>query len=156
MPDRLSAYEMAVKNERIEKEFYEKHAKMASHPLSRALFEHMAFEEADHHDGLKRLHEELQSKGQLPNDCKLSMVETSVQTILEDVIKKDPNMEKMSDDDLAMIHDAIKLEEKVLIFYERLADRADNPHDKALFDFCVGSEKAHLQSLKDIEKLLIK
>jgi rubrerythrin len=51
--ERLSAFEMAVKNEMIEKEFYERNAKIASHPLSKALFEHMASEESDHHEGLK-------------------------------------------------------------------------------------------------------
>ncbi len=154
MLERLNSYEMAVKNELIEKEFYERNARMASHPLNKTLFEHMAFEESDHHDGLKRLQEELQAKGTLPDECKLSMVETTIQEVLESSLKKDPNMKKMSDDDLKMIRDAIRLEEKVLIFYERLAARAENPHDKTLFEFCVGSEKAHLQSLKDAEKLL--
>lgn len=154
MLERLNSYEMAVKNELIEKEFYERNARIASHPLSKALFERMAFEEADHHDGLHRLHEELQSKGKLPDECELRMAATAVQEVLEDLLKKDQNRKKLPDDDLAMMRNAIRLEEKVLIFYERLADRADNPHDKTLFEFCVSSEKAHLQSLKDAEKLL--
>jgi len=156
MLERLSAYEMAVKNELIEKEFYERNAKMASSPLSKALFEQLAFEESDHYNGLKRLHEELQAQGKLPDACKLNMVQTTVRDILESFLKKDPKMKKMSDDDMAMIRKAIKLEEKVLIFYERLVDRADNPHDKTLFGCCVGCEKAHLQTLKDVEMLLSK
>lgn len=156
MLERLSAYEMAVKNELIEKEFYEKNARMTSHPLSKALFERMAFEESDHYEGLKRLQEELQTQGILPNECKLDMVQTTVRDILESFLKKDPKMKIMSDDDMAMIRKAIKLEEKVLVFYERLVDRADNPHDKMLFECCVGCEKAHLQALKDVEMLLSK
>ena len=156
MIERLSAFEMAVKNEMIEKEFYERNAKIASHPLSKALFEHMASEELNHHEGLKRLQEELQSKGKLPDECKLEMTETTVQEVLEGLLKKESNIKKMTDDDLAMIRNAVRLEEKVLIFYERLVDRAENPHDKTLFGFCVSTEKAHLQSLKDAEAFLAK
>ena len=155
MLDRLSSYEMAVKNEMIEKEFYERNARITSHPLSKALFEHMASEELAHHEGLKRLHEELQSKGKLPDKCELRMAKTAVLEVLESLLKNDLNMKKMSDDDLTMIRNAVRLEEKVLIFHERLVDQAENPHDKTLFGFCVNTEKAHLQSLKDAEKFLI-
>jgi rubrerythrin len=102
------------------------------------------------------LHEELQSKGKLPDECELRMAKTTIREVLEGLLKKDLNMKKMTNDDLAMIRNAVRLEEKVIVFYERLVDRADNPHDKTLFGFCVSAEKAHLQSLKDAEILLNK
>ena len=156
MTERLSAFEMAIKNEMIESQFYKENAENASHSLIRVLYEWMASEEWKHHEALIKLHAELQAHGKLPDDILSRITKTKIQDFFEDLIKKYSGLTKISNDDLIIIRKAITLEEKVVIFYERLRDNASDPRDKELFDLFFSNEHEHLQSLKDAEIFLAK
>ena len=156
MTERLSAFEMAIKNEMIEGQFYKENAENASHSLIRVLYEWMASEEWKHYEALKKLYAELQAHGKLPDDTLSKITKTNIQDFFEDLIKKYSSLTKISSDDLIIIRKAITLEEKVVIFYERLRDNASDPRDKELFDLCFSNEHEHLQSLKDAEAFLAK
>ncbi|MDP2839407.1 MAG: ferritin family protein, partial [Syntrophales bacterium] len=154
--EQWDAFEKAIKSEMLEGQFYEEHAVKASHSLIKVLFEWMASEEWAHHKSLKKLHAELQAHGKLPDDILSMTKKTSIQDFLEDLIKKDSSLTKISSDDLIIVRKAIVLEEKVTTFYEHLRDKASDPKDRALFETFLSYEHEHLQSLKYAEAFLAK
>ena len=53
--ERLSAIEIALKNEKTEREFYLKNAERTKNPLGKAMFKQIADDELEHYERLKDL-----------------------------------------------------------------------------------------------------
>ncbi len=156
MIERLSAIEMAAKNELIEKEYYEKILKTTTTPLGKSIFERLAYEEKIHYEGLKELHEEVKRVGKLPDPLPNKFKKTTVQDMLESLMLDTGKIQTISKDDLENINRALVLEEKVVVFYERLLDKTSDPGIKSLFELFVNVEHKHSQFLKDIKEFLVK
>jgi len=156
MIERLSAIEMAAKNELIEKEYYEKLLKTTTTPLGKSIFERLAYEEKIHYEGLKELYEEVQRDGKLPDPLPSIFKKTNIQEILETLMLNTAEIPTISKDDLENINRSMVLEGKVVIFYERLLDKTSDPGIRSLFELFVNVERKHSQFLKDIKEFLVK
>jgi len=65
-------------------------------------------------------------------------------------------IQMISKDDLENINRALVLEDKVVVFYERLLDKTSDPGIRSLFELFVNLEHKHHQFLKDVKEFLVK
>jgi rubrerythrin len=146
--------EMAIKNGRVEKEFYEKILTTTTTRLGRSVFALMADEEKDHYEGLKELNNELEKSGKLPDPLPDKFRQTSVQNILKELVGKTAGAPTISEIEWENLGKSLTLEEKVVAFYERLQEKASDPAVRALFASFIRIEREHCRFLKDAREFV--
>jgi len=151
---RLNALEVALNNERREREFYLRNAKRTKNSLGKAMFEQIADEELEHHQRLKELHEKWERKEKWPETVPLRAKTTIVKNILKDSLQKIDKMPERDDDGLKAIKTAIDFEAKGASYYTKLRDDVSDPKEKQFFDLLAKIEHEHYLSLKDTEEYL--
>ncbi|MDR2862045.1 MAG: ferritin family protein [Syntrophobacterales bacterium] len=154
MRDRLDALEIALSNETEEGEFYKFSAERTDNPLSKAMFEAIAKEEAEHYERLKELHEVWQQNQAWPAAIPLKVSKTKVQNVLQDVLQQLPDFPRPDRDDLEAIRAAIDFECEGVMYYDLMKQAATEPNEKAFFNLMANIEHEHYSSLKDTEELL--
>ncbi len=152
--ERLNALEVALNNERREREFYLKHAKRTRNPIGKAMFEQIAEEELEHHQRLRELHEKWESNEKWPETVPLRVKDTIVKNILKDSVQEIDKMPETDDDDLKAVQAAIDFEAKGASHYAKLRDDVSDPKEKQFFDLLAKIEHEHYLSLKDTEEYL--
>jgi len=152
--NRLNALEVALNNERREREFYLRNAKRTQNSLGKAMFEQIADEELEHHQRLKELHEKWERNEKWPETVPLRVKDTIVKDILKDSVQKIDKMPERDDDDLEAIKTAIDFEAKGASHYTKLRDDVSDPKEKQFFDLLAKIEHEHYLSLKDTEEYL--
>ena len=151
--DRLNALEVALNNERTEREFYLRNAKRTKNSLGKAMFEQIADEELEHQQRLQELHERWERNEKWPETFPLRVKDTLVKNILKDSVQKtDETPER--DDDLKAIKTAIDFEAKGASHYARLRDDVSDPKEKQFFDLLAKIKHEHYLSLEDTEEYL--
>ncbi len=156
MIERLSAIEMATKNELIEKEFYDKILETTSTPLGTSIFERLSLEEKVHYEGVQELYQQVKELGKLPDELPRKLQPTSVLDILENLILDTAQLQTLNKDDLENLRRSLVLEEKVTAFYEKLLGDMSEPGMKALFELFAKTERKHLQFLKNTIEYVVK
>jgi rubrerythrin len=151
---RLDALEVALKNEMNEREFYLKHAGRTRNAVGKAMFKLIADDELEHYQRLKALHEKWEKDHKWPETVPLTVKQTNVKTLLDEVIRKVDEMPEADDDDLVAIDTATKFEAKGSELYTELSNASSDPREKAFFTLMAGMEREHYLSLKDAEEYL--
>ncbi len=152
--ERLNALEVALNNEKSEREFYLKHAEKTRNPLGKAMFRQIADEELEHYERLKQLHEKWKKGEGWPETVPLKVKDTIVKDILKDMVKKAERMPPGDADDLEAIQTAIEFEAEGAIYYANLRDKVTDPKEKQFFNLLADMEHEHFVSLKDTEEFL--
>jgi len=152
--ERLNALEVALNNEKSEREFYLKHAEKTRNPLGKAMFRQIADEELEHYERLKQLHEKWEKGESWPETVPLKVKDTIVKDILKDMVKKAERMPPGDADDLEAIQTAIEFEAEGAIYYANLRDKVTDPKEKQFFNLLADMEHEHFVSLKDTEEFL--
>jgi len=154
MKNRLDALETALNNEMREHAFYLKNAERTMNSAGKAMFRQIASEELEHYQRLKQLSEIWGRQQKWPETIPLKVKETTVSTILKDMVKKASGLPKGDADDLKAIKIAIDFEAKGAEFYAKLRDDCTEPEEKAFFNLLAGIEHEHYASLRDAEELM--
>jgi rubrerythrin len=152
--ERLNALEVALNNEMREREFYLKHAKRTKNPQGKAMFQHIAEEELEHHDMLRKLHEKWMKQEKWPETLPLEVKKTRVKDVLKDLVQRAGKLPERDEDDLKAVQAAIDFEAKGAAYYAELRDAVSDPKEKAFFDLLASIERDHYLSLKDTEEFL--
>jgi len=145
----MASIELALKNERTEKEFYLNEASRSRNPLARAMFEALARDEDEHIERIERLHGRLVSEGSWPQDVQLKVGETEVKKVLDEMVGKVGSSRDHNDDDEAALKKAIEFEAKGSALYSELAKASEGPAEKSFFEFLSRIEREHQLSLTD-------
>ena len=153
--DRLSAIEVALKNEMTEREFYLKNAKRTKNPLGKAMFKQIADDELEHYERLKELHKAWQKQGKWPSSLPLTVKGTVVRDVLKGVVKKVDKAPPGDNDDLKAIRVALDFEAKGEKYYAKLREASAEPSEKSFFDLLSKIEREHYLSLKDTEEFYV-
>jgi len=153
--ERLNALEVALNNERREREFYLKNAMRTKNPLGKAMFQQIGDEELEHYERLKQLHQQWGKKERWPETVPFKVKETIVKDILVDFLKKVEETSKGDSDDLEAVRTALDFEAKGAKYYADLRDQVSDPKEKQFFDLLSKIENEHYLSLKDTEEYLI-
>jgi rubrerythrin len=151
---RLNALEVALNNEKSEREFYLNHAARTSNPVGKAMFNQIADDELEHYQRLNELHAKWEKNEKWPGTVPLTVKQTNVKTILESVIKQSREITETNSDDLAAIEVATRFEAKGAQMYADISDASSDPREKAFFKLLSGIEREHFLSLKDTEEFL--
>jgi len=151
---RLSALEVALDNEVKERTFYLKHAKRTKHPLGQLMFQRIADEELEHYERLKELHEKWKQGEQWPETVPLEVRGTSVNNIMNGIIRKIDETQEADTTDLKAVRTAINFEAQGAKYYAELSDMVSDPKEKKFFALLSQIENEHYLSLKDTEEYL--
>lgn len=155
MKDRIDALQVALDNERKEKEFYRLQAERTKNPLGKAMFSRIAEEEEEHERRIKELHETWRTGKTWPETVPLTVGNTRVPNVLKDFVKKAKEAPPTDADDLAAVRQALEFEAKGAAFYARLRDEVKDPKEKAFFNLLADIEHEHYLSLKDTEEYFL-
>jgi rubrerythrin len=147
--DKRNALELALTNEKKEKEFYLSHADRTDDPLGRAMFESIAADEEEHYNRLLELHARLEERDRWPEDFAADISAGRVKAILDKVIESATVPEGSDEEDMKAVKVAIRFEEKGERFYSRLAAEAENESERHFFNLLASIEHEHLLSLQD-------
>ena len=153
--DRLNALEVALNNEKREREFYLKHAKRTKNALGKRMFEQIGDDELEHYARLKQLHQKWAKQEKWPETVPLMVRDTIVKDILLEFVKRVDETAKGNSDDLEAVRTALDFEAKGAKFYAELRDSVSNPKEKQFFDLLSKMENEHYVSLKDTEEYFI-
>ena len=153
--ERLNALEVALNNEKREREFYIKNAKRTKNALGKKMFQQIGDDELEHYQRLKELNQKWTKKERWPETVPLKVNQTVVKDILLDFLKKADEKSQSDTDDLEAVRTAIDFEAKGAKFYADLRDGVTNPREKEFFGLLATIENEHYLSLKDTEEYLI-
>lgn len=153
--DRLNALQVALNNEKREREFYLKHAKRTKNALGKRMFEQIGDDELEHYQRLKQLHQKWAKQEKWPETVPLMVRDTIVKDILAEFIERVDETAKGNSDDLEAVRTALDFEAKGAKFYAELRDSVSNPKEKQFFDLLSKMENEHYVSLKDTEEYFI-
>jgi rubrerythrin len=153
--DRLNALEVALNNEKREREFYLKNAKRTKNPLGKAMFQQIGDDELEHYERLKQLHQKWEKQEKWPGTVPLKVKDTIVKDILLEFVKKVDEKSERDADDLEAVRTALDFEAKGAKYYGELRDKVSDPKEKQFFDLLSKTENEHYLSLKDTEEYLI-
>jgi len=153
--DRLNALQVALNNEKREREFYLKHAKRTKNALGKRMFEQIGDDELEHYERLKQLHQKWAKQEKWPETVPLKIRDTIVKDVLLEFVKKVDETAKGDSDDLEAVRTALDFEAKGAKFYAELRDSVSNPKEKQFFDLLSKMENEHYVSLKDTEEYFI-
>jgi len=152
--ERLNAVEIALGNEKREREFYLKHAARTRNQVGKAMFQQIADEELEHYERLKELHERWEKSEKWPETVPLRVKDTIVKDVLKDMVAKVDEAPEKDDDDLQAIRTALEFEAKGAAHYARLRDEVSDPKEKDFFALLSRIENEHYVSLRDTEEYL--
>jgi len=153
--ERLNALEVALNNEKREREFYIKNAKRTKNALGKKMFQQIGDDELEHYQRLKELNQKWTKKEKWPETVPLKVNQTVVKDILLDFLKKADEKSQSDTDDLEAVRTAIDFEAKGAKFYADLRNAVTNPREKEFFGLLATIENEHYLSLKDTEEYLI-
>ncbi len=152
--DRLNALEVALNNEKREREFYLKHAKRSKNRLGKLMFKQVADDELEHYERLKELHGRWTKQEKWPETIPLQVKNTLVKEILVEYTQRVNESDKGDADDLEAVRIAIDFEAKGAKYYRELRDSVFDPREKAFFELLSTIENEHYLSLRDTEEYL--
>ncbi len=147
--DRMSSIELAMKNERMEMNYYLGEAARSKNPVAKAMFETLARDEREHMTRIQGLHEKLVGKGVWPETVKIEVAGTDIRETLEGLVGKDGSSKDHDDDDIKAIKRGIDFDTNGEKFYAELAEVCENAKEQEFFKFLSGIEREHRLSLTD-------
>ncbi len=147
--ERLNALEVALNNEKTEREFYLKHAARTKNEVGKRMFQQIADDELEHYNRLKELHDKWEKSEKWPESVPLQVNATHVKDILKDVVAKVGKEAEKDTDDIEALEIATNFEDKGVSFYSKLAESVENPKEKEFFKLLSGIEREHFLSLKE-------
>jgi rubrerythrin len=153
--DRLNALEVALNNEKREREFYLKNSKRTKNPLGKRMFQQIGDDELEHYERLRQLHQKWRKQEKWPETVPLRVKDTVVKDILLDFVKKVDMTAKGDADDLEAVRTALDFEARGAKFYAELRDSVSDSKEKQFFDLLSRMENEHYLSLKDTEEYFI-
>ena len=146
---RLKALEVALENEKREREFYLKNSKRTSHPLGAKMFAEIADDELEHFQRIQELYRRLKEKGKWPETIPFKVKNTEVRELFKETVQTLEKSAKADVNDFDAIKIAIEFEAKGEKFYEDLAEITDDIQEKSFYHLLSSIEREHLLSLKD-------
>jgi rubrerythrin len=147
--ERIEALEIALNNEKREKEFYLKNAERTTNSLGKRMFRTIASEEDEHYQRILELKEKLQKDGQWPETLPLKIKETEVKSVLKTFVDSIDTSQTADATDMEAVKVAIDFETAGEAFYNKLRNSTSNTQEKAFFEMLAKMENEHRLSLQD-------
>jgi len=147
--ERLKALEVAMENEKKEREFYLKNSKRTSHPLGAKMFAEIADDELEHFQRIQELYRKLKEKGKWPETIPIKVKNTEAKELFKETVSRLAHSVKGDTDDLDAVKIAIEFEAIGEKFYEDLSGMTEDIQEKIFYQLLSSMEREHLLSLKD-------
>ncbi len=147
--ERIDALEVALNNEKREKEFYLKQAERTKNPHGKKMFETIASDEDEHYNRILQLHDKLKNEGKWPESLPLEVKDTNIKNVLKNLVESVDTTSQIDNDDLEAVKTAIDFESRGEEFYKKLSENVDNPREKEFFELLTKMEREHRVSLEN-------
>jgi rubrerythrin len=147
--ERIQALEVALTNEKREKEFYLKNAERTANALGKVMFASIASDEDEHYRRILGLHQRLREEGKWPETIPLEVKGTEVKDVLKKFVDSVNTSSKADLNDMEAVKIALDFETKGEKFYRDLAKNVENPVEKKFYEFLASIEGEHRLSLVD-------
>ncbi|TFG93247.1 MAG: hypothetical protein E4H15_01790 [Syntrophobacterales bacterium] len=151
---RLNALEVALENEKREREFYIENAKRTKNPVGRAMFEQIADDELEHYGRLSELHKRWKKDSKWPDKVQLAIRKSTVRDLFNKTVGGGGDIPPGDVDDLKAVKIAIDFETRGIQHYADLRDGSSDTNERAFFDLLSSMEREHYLSLKDTEEFM--
>lgn len=152
--ERINALELALNNEKNERDFYLEHAGRTNNPLGKIMFQQIADDELEHYERLKELHEKWEQSQKWPESVPLVVKQTNVANTTKSILRQLDGKEESDADYLRAVEIAAEFEAKGMNHYAKLRDEVSDPREKDFFALLAGIEREHYLSLKDVEEYI--
>ena len=147
--DRISSIKMAIENESAEMKYYMEQARRSKNKVAQRLFETLAYDEKEHMERIRVLHDKLTTSGNWPAELPIEVDGTDINGQIRELMTRKDTSAEHDDDDIAALNKAAEGEAKGAEFYKQLADACTNPQEKKFFAFLSTIENEHYMSIKD-------
>jgi rubrerythrin len=147
--ERIQTLEVALTNEKREKEFYLKNAERTTNSLGKLMFASIAGDEDEHYRRILALHKKLREEEKWPETIPLEVKGTEVKDVLKKFVDSVNTSSKADLNDMEAVKIAIDFETKGEKFYSDLAKNVANPVEKKFYEFLASIEGEHRLSLVD-------
>ncbi|OQX84364.1 MAG: hypothetical protein B6D63_04870 [Candidatus Latescibacteria bacterium 4484_7] len=147
--EKLEALNLALTNEKKEKEFYLMHAGRTKNKIGKDMFLSIAADEDVHYNKLLELYGKLEERGKWPEDFEATMSSSKLGVIIDRVINEAANSGEVDAEDERAVEIAIDFEREAEDFYKKLAGKAENDSERDFFDMLASFEREHRLSLED-------
>lgn len=147
--ERIQALEVALNNEKQEREFYLRHSERTSNRFGKMMFQTIANDETEHYQRLLELHRKLQEEGRWPETLPLKVKETEVKSVLQELIESVDTSATADTDDIEAVKIAIDFEARGEKFYRNLRDTVEDPTESHFYGILADMEREHRLSLED-------
>ncbi len=149
MKPSLKAIEVALNNEKEEKDYYTTLSKKVTNPVGKKMFETIAKEEDMHYEQLLKIHKNLEERGEWPEEISPVVDETDIKEGLKEMIASAEGAAKSTTDDREAVQIAIDFETKAHLFYKDLIKKTEDPDEKKFFEYMAAVEHKHVASLEN-------
>jgi len=146
--DYMASMELAIRNEKTEREFYLNEASRSKNALAKKMFSQLAEEENEHMERIHSLHGKLVAEGSWPADVPLVVGGTDIKKVLSETVSKGGSSVDHDDDDIKALKKAIGFEAKGSELYADMAAAAETGAEREFFEFLSGIEREHKLSLE--------
>lgn len=147
--DRIASIKMAIENESTEMKYYLEQARRSKNLVAKRLFETLAYDEKEHMERIRVLHEKLVAEGGWPADLPIEVAGTDIKANIQALMSQKDNAKDHDDDDIAALNKSAQGEADGAEFYKKLADACTHPQEKKFFSFLAEIENEHYLSIKD-------
>ena len=145
---------MAVKEESIQlaidleqegNEYYTKHARETTNPVSKKVLESLADQELEHIRVVKKIAE---GKSVASEEMKSVDLESVTREVFEEF--SGAEKESWKEEDTSIYDHALDLEEKLYNLYKDLKNDSENEEEEEFFDALMNEENKHYESLANV------
>ena len=150
LEDELKALKLAIEMELKIRKFYISHAKKMKNDIAKKTFIFLANEELKHIDAIKAFNKAVH-KGKetiIEDETKEEAIDKG-RGFFAESIRLIANQIKASDDEIKIYELGLKTEKKGYDFYKHVAQQAEHPNVKKLFEFLMKEENAHYALLSN-------
>ncbi len=155
--DALEALKFAIKFEKDGYSFYIKASKRTKNLVGKEMFKYIAEEEKRHIEKVKSIYEKLKKSDEWPKESKKSSGKKkniSFENIFNKVKGEIVKILRVDSGDVEALKIAKKMEIEGYKFYQKRAEKTDNPLEKVFYEQLVREESNHYEILENTYEYL--
>ena len=140
----------AIRFEEDGHDYFKDAAKRTKNEYGKAMFDAIAQAELKHIEAIRKLHDKLTASGQWPDQCPTFESPGHIKNIFEKARADLDDKVTVHTDDLEAVKVARDYEEKGIVFYRELSEKAEHKIEKQFYERLAQEERGHLLILQDM------
>lgn len=140
----IKPLEAALAFEKEGREFFTEASSKSGDPLTKEIYDYLAYMETKHMEDIIRISEELKAKGMFPSNANLSET-TDKKSIFKEELDKIAKDTLLPQDEVTALRNALALEVKGREMYLRFSEEAEGENERSFFNLLAEEEQKHFE-----------